>query len=48
MGYFDIKNSGIKQTNVKYRAPIVVSLVKISSIKYAVLSPGLIPGTYTP
>ena len=45
MGYLEIKNSGIKQTKVKYNAPIVVSLVKISSIKKAVLSPGLIPGT---
>ena len=42
---FEIKNSGIKQTSVKYREPIVVNFVKISSIKYAVLSPGLIPGT---
>ena len=45
IGYFDIKNSGIKQTNVKYKAPIVVNFVKISSIKKAVRSPGLIPGT---
>ena len=29
---FDIKNSGIKQTKVKYKAPMVVNFVKISSI----------------
>ena len=33
MGYFAIKNSGIKQTKVKYKAPTVVSLVKIVSIE---------------
>ena len=43
-----IKNSGIKQTNVKYKAPMVVSLVKIFSIYSAVLSPGLIPGMNPP
>ena len=43
-----IKNSGIKQTNVKYNAPIVVSLVKILSIYKAVFSPGLIPGINPP
>ena len=45
---FEIKNSGIKQTNVKYKAPIVVNLVRICSIYIAVLSPGLIPGTNPP
>ena len=28
----EIKNSGIKHTRVRYKAPIVVNLVKISSI----------------
>ena len=31
MGYFAIKNSGIKQTKVRYKAPTVVNLVKIVS-----------------
>jgi hypothetical protein len=39
-----LKNSGIKQTKVRYKAPTVVNLVKIVSIYSAVLSPGLIPG----
>ena len=43
-----IKNSGIKQTIVKYSAPIVVSFVTILSIYKAVFSPGLIPGTKPP
>ena len=43
-----MRNSGIKQTNVRYKAPIVVNFVKIFSIYSAVLSPGLIPGTKPP
>ena len=41
-------HSGIKHTNVKYKEPTVVSLIKIVSIYSAVLSPGLIPGIYPP
>ena len=48
MGYFAIKNSGIKHTKVKYSDPTVVNLIKIVSIYSAVLSPGLIPGMYPP
>ena len=44
IGYFEIKNSGIKQTKVKYKDPIVVSLINMLSIYSADLSPGLIPG----
>ena len=43
-----IKNSGIKQTKVKYKAPTVVNFISIVSIYSAVLSPGLIPGIYPP
>ena len=43
-----MRNSGIKQTNVKYNAPMVVNFVKILSIYKAVLSPGLIPGINPP
>ena len=39
-----IRNSGIRQTNVKYKEPTVVNLSKILSIYSIVLSPGLIPG----
>ena len=45
---FEIKNSGIRQTKVRYNAPIVVNFVKIFSIYIAVLSPGLIPGINPP
>ena len=43
-----IRNSGIKQTKVRYKDPTVVNLIKILSIYSAVLSPGLIPGIYPP
>ena len=42
--YLAIKNSGIRHTKVKYKAPTVVNLINIVSIYSAVLSPGLIPG----
>ena len=48
IGYFAIRNSGIKQTKVKYSAPTVVNLINIASIYSAVLSPGLMPGIYPP